>query len=274
MSEPFGDKEMKEMKDENAAAAGESVLVVMNGTFGIAFRRGPTPETSDVLVFTPRISDHCCRINNVDFKGRFSLEGVRSSSYRTLFEYNLDNRVFALDLLRYPALPNVKPYGWIHLKYPNRIVPHRLMHVAFRDGSTPGPHGSAVPGALVMEYTAAKGGPRVTFPRGGTIRPRTFAERKCYFLFAGATDAAEEDPYLMHVRASWRQFAAHCSGLSCELFSVTECECDKDAKDQFGVSDKAIEEVHPCGPVEVHAANCKTPQTMLLNGTMTSINWP
>jgi hypothetical protein len=270
--------------DHEDAVTSDRVLVIVNGTFGTAFRKG-VGVASDVVIFTPVVDDHTYTINGDSFEGEFHLKGVKSSPNRCLHDYDLDGRVFTVDTKQNPVNPAVKPHGWICLGYPNHIIPHRLFNFAFRDGATPGPHVSAVPCALVLEYSLA-GKPKdvAVTGRRARIAPQCFAKNKyCFYLRAGGT-ADKDDQYLVHARNAWRQFAGHCNGLSCEIFAAMECDCDKKAEDRFSVSDHAIEHYIPhklstaeeCEDgegIEVNAPNCKNQHTFLLNGTTETVIW-
>lgn len=250
------------------SCADKRVLVIINGTFGTAFRKG-VRVASDVVIFTPVVDDHQYTINNEPFDGEFRLHGVQSSPNRCLQDYDLEGRVFTIDTKQYPIDPTVKPHAWIYLGYPKHIVPHRMFNFAFRDGATAGPHVSAVPCALVMEYSTDS--PQNVFATGpcGRVDPQPFGDNQyCFYLLAGGLGDRNDD-YLIHARNAWRQFASHCDGLSCEIFAAMECDCEKKLKDRFRVSDYDIETV----PHAVSAPNCKNQHTFMLNGTTETVIW-
>ncbi|HEY4933113.1 MAG TPA: hypothetical protein VII23_16225 [Terriglobales bacterium] len=249
------------------------VLVIVNGTFGTAFRKGVGTVPSDVVVFTPFVDDHIYTINDQEFKGVFALNNIPSSPNRTLEDYSLNGRVFTVDTIQTPLDPHVPPYGRITLPYPNYIIPHRIFDFAYRDGSTAGPHLWAVPCALVLAYKITAD-PSTIFVSGpnGRIDPIPFAGNPyCFFLRAGGI-ADMDGPFLAHARNAWRQFRGHCNGLTCEMFTATQCDFDTNVADRFGVSDRDIETYDP-PPHHLSAPNCKNQHTFLLNGTTETIIW-
>ncbi len=180
--------------------------------------------------------------------------------------------MFTVDTSIHPADRNVIPHGRLSTGYPKSIIPHRLFNVAFRDGGTPGPHASSVPGALVLEYIPTGDPLHISGPFA-PIQPESFCGNpNCFFLYAGGAED-ENDDFLVHARQAWRGLADHCRGLTCEIYAALRCDCDPTIPDRLHVTDRAIEGHGPGGMLENKAPNCKTPQAVLTNGTTATVTW-
>jgi hypothetical protein len=265
------------------------LLVSVNGTFGTAFRKGVKGAKSDIVVFTPNVEGHDYWINHVKFDGSYQLHGAPCSPNRSLLDYDLDGRVFSVDTLKYPVDKNVTPQGWMQIPYPDFIIPHRLLNIAFRDGATAGPHGCNIPGAVLFCYEIKTDTEVWVSGQGQEIPPTplnplpNYPNIYIYSLVASGPD--DEAQSLTHARDAWSQFSSHCNGLSCELFLVTECNPDGKIPDRFGITDHDVErdfidrwpqdDDERAEPIKLESkpANCKTQNTFLLNGTTETISW-